>query len=56
MRAVAFVTISNILALKVLGRSRILSIAFETLPVPPAAAGRIVLAAFGRGGTDVAVF
>ena len=56
MLTIAFITIASIFPLEVLRGPRILSIAFETLPMPPAASGRIVLAAFGRGGTDVAVF
>jgi hypothetical protein len=54
--AIAFVTVSSILPLDVLRGARVLSIAFQTFRVPPAAAGRIVLAAFRAGLADLAVF
>jgi hypothetical protein len=54
--AIAFITISNILLLEVVRRPRVLSIAFQTLCVPPTAAGRIVLAAFRGGLADIAEF
>ena len=56
MVAIAFVTISNVLALKPLGTTGILSIAFQTPAVWPAAACGIVLAAFRVGLTGLAVF
>jgi hypothetical protein len=54
--AIAFVTISSILPLKVLRGARVLPDAFQTSPVPPAATGRIVLATFRAGFADIAVF
>ena len=54
--AIAFVTISSILPLEVLRGARVLSIALQTFPVLPTAAGRIVLAAFRVGFADIAVF
>jgi hypothetical protein len=54
--AVAFITIASILPLEVLRGARILSVAFQTFCVPPAAAGRIILAAFRGGLADIAVF
>jgi hypothetical protein len=54
--AIAFVAVANILPLEVLRGARVLSIALQTLRVPPTAAGRIVLAAFRAGFADVAVF
>ncbi len=53
---IAFGAVSNILPLEVLRGAWILSIALQTFAVPPAAAGRIVLAAFGSGLADLAVF
>ena len=55
MLAIAFVTISSVLPLEVLRGARILSIAFQTFPVLPAAARRIVLAAFRGGLAGIAV-
>jgi len=54
--AIAFVTISSVLALEASGTAGILSVAFQAFAVPPAAAGRIVLAAFSVGFADLAVF
>jgi hypothetical protein len=54
--AIAFITISSILPLEVLRGARVLSIAFQTFPVPPTAAGRIVLAMFRGGLAGIAVF
>jgi hypothetical protein len=53
---IAFVTKSSILPLEVLRGARVLSIAFETFPVPSTAARRIVLAMFRGGLAGVAVF
>jgi hypothetical protein len=53
--AITFVTISSIISLEVLGRARVLSIAFQTFSVPPAAS-RIVLAVFRGGLAGIAVF
>jgi len=49
-------TISSIFAPEVLGRAGVLSITVQTLAVLPAAAGRIVLAAFRGDLADIAVF
>jgi hypothetical protein len=54
--AIAVITIASILLLEILRGARVLSITLQTLPVPPAAAGRIVLAMFRGGLTDIAVF
>jgi hypothetical protein len=54
--AIAFITIASILPLEVLRGARVLAIAFQTLRMPPAAAGRIVLAALCRGLADIAEF
>jgi hypothetical protein len=54
--AIAFVTISSILPLEVLWGARIFSIAFQTFPMPPTAAGWIVLAVFRGGLAGIAVF
>ncbi len=56
MLAIAFIAISSILSLEVLRGARILAIAFQTFCVPPAAAGRIVLAALRGGLADIAEF
>jgi len=52
----AFVAVSRILPVEVLGGAGILSIAVETLAVSPAAPGRIVFATFREGLADIAVF
>ena len=56
MLARAFVAVSRILPVEVLGGAGILSIAVETLAVSPAAPGRIVFATFREGLADIAVF
>lgn len=56
LRAIAFVTVSKILPLKVFGRAGILAIAFQTFTMPPAAPGRIVFTPFCAGLANLAVF
>jgi hypothetical protein len=54
--AIAFITIASILSLEILRGARVLAIAFQTFCMPPAAAGRIVLAALRGGLADIAEF
>ena len=54
--AITFVTILSVLALEALRIAGILPIAFQAFAVPPAAAGRIVLAASRFGFAGLAVF
>jgi hypothetical protein len=53
---VAFRAVSNVFFLEALCAAWILSITFQTLSMPPAATGRIVLAVFRAGFADIAVF